>query len=226
MAVNHTNRLRGSLRLGCGLRLEPGATRKGIPSLRAAHHRGQFCVLALAALAALLSPAAVIPSWAQASPPEEYQIKAAFLFHFAQFVEWPAGAFKDGNSALTYCTVGGDPFRGALDDSLRAKVIGERGMRVEHLKQLDAVHDCQILFIGAAQSKNAASILASVKGDPVLTVGETPHFAEDGGMIGFCREGNKIRFEINAGAVSAAKLKMSARLLTLAKTVIGTAGGN
>jgi len=161
----------------------------------------------------------------QNNPTGEYEIKAAFLFHFAQFVEWPAGAFKDGNSALTYCTVGGDPFRGALDDGLRAKVIGERGIRVEHLKQLDAVHDCQIVFIGAAQSKNAASILASVKGDPVLTVGETPHFAEDGGMIGFCLEGNKIRFEINAGAVSAAKLKMSARLLTLAKTVIGTAGG-
>ncbi len=162
----------------------------------------------------------------QNNPTGEYEIKAAFLFHFAQFVEWPAGAFKDGNSALTYCTVGGDPFRGALDDGLRAKVIGERGIRVEHLKQLDAVHDCQIVFIGAAQSKNAASILASVKGDPVLTVGETPHFAEDGGMIGFCLEGNKIRFEINAGVVSAAKLKMSARLLTLAKTVIGTAGGN
>jgi hypothetical protein len=224
MAVNHTNRLRASLRQGCRLRLEPGTTRKRrTGSLQAAQRCVQFCALALAAL---LFPAAVIPSWAQASPSDEYQIKAAFLFHFAQFVEWPTGAFKGGNGALTYCTVGGDPFRGALDDSLRAKVIGERGIRVEHLKQLDAVHDCQILFIGAAQSKNAASILASVKGDPVLTVGETPHFAEDGGMIGFCLEGNKIRFEINAGAVSAAKLKMSARLLTLAKTVIGTAGGN
>jgi YfiR/HmsC-like len=74
--------------------------------------------------------------------------------------------------------------------------------------------------------RRRASILASVKGEPVLTVGETPHFAEDGGMIGFCLEGNKIRFEVNAGAASAAKLKMSARLLTLAKTVIGTAGGN
>jgi hypothetical protein len=162
----------------------------------------------------------------QDKPTDEYQIKAAFLFHFAQFVEWPEGAFKDANRPLTSCTVGGDPFGGVLDQSLRAKVIGEHGVRVEHLKQLDGVHDCQVLFIGAAQSKNAASILASVKGEPVLTVGETPHFAEDGGMIGFCLEGNKIRFEVNAGAVSAAKLKMSARLLTLAKTVIGTAGGN
>ena len=182
----------------------------------------------LVAVAALATVCLAIPGLAgeQAAANQEYQIKAAFLFHFAQFVEWPAGAFKDGNGALTYCTVGEDSFRGALDDSLRAKVIGEHGVRVQHLKQSDAVHDCQVLFIGAAQSKNAASILASVKGEPVLTVGETPHFAEDGGMIGFCLEGNKIRFEINAAAVSAAKLKMSARLLTLAKTVIGTAGGN
>jgi YfiR/HmsC-like len=222
MPVNHTNRSRGSLRLGCRLDLEPATTRKRrTRPLQAAQRRMQLCAMTLAVL---LYPAAVIPSRAQASPSDEYQIKAAFLFHFAQFVEWPEGAFKDGTSALTYCTVGVDPFRGALDESLRAKMIGEHGIRVEHLKQVDAVHDCQILFIGAAQSKNAASILASVKGDPVLTVGETPHFAEDGGMIGFCLEGNKIRFEINARAVSAAKLKMSARLLTLAKTVIGTAG--
>jgi YfiR/HmsC-like len=163
---------------------------------------------------------------AQANSSSEYVVKAAFLFHFAQFVEWPERAFKDANSTLTYCTVGGDPFSGALDDSLRAKVIGEHGIRVHHLKQLEGVHDCQILFIGAAESKNAARILASVKGDAVLTVGETPHFAEDGGMIGFCMEGKKIRFEINVEAVNAAKLKMSARLLTLAKTVIGTARGN
>ena len=162
----------------------------------------------------------------QNNPTGEYQVKAAFLFHFAQFVEWPEGAFKEANSVLTYCTVGGDPFNGALDDSLRAKVIGEHGVRVQHLKQLEGVHDCQILFIAAAESKNATRILASVKGDAVLTVGETPHFAEDGGMIGFCMEGKKIRFEINVEAVSAAKLKMSARLLTLAKTLIGTARGN
>jgi hypothetical protein len=224
MAVKHTNRLRASLRQGGGLHVESSRTRKrGTGSRQAAQRRVQFCALALAAL---LFPAAVIPSWAQASRSDEYQIKAAFLFHFAQFVEWPTGAFKDGNSALTYCTVGGDPFGGALDDSLRAKVIGERGVRVQHLKQLEGVHDCQIVFIAAAESKNATRILASVKGDAVLTVGETPHFAEDGGMIGFCIEGKKIRFEINVEAVSAAKLKMSARLLTLAKTLIGTARGN
>jgi len=156
----------------------------------------------------------------------EYQIKAAFLFHFGEFVEWPAETFKDVNSPITYCTIGEDPFRGALDESLRAKAIGGHRARIQHLKNLDGVANCQVLFIGAAESKRDNSIVAKGKGNGVLTVGESQGFAEDGGMIEFCREGNKIRFEINLGAVSAAKLKMSARLLALAKTVIGKAGGD
>jgi YfiR/HmsC-like len=169
-----------------------------------------------------------IPWWvgAQDATNSEYQIKAAFLFHFAQFVEWPAEAFLDANSPFTYCTVGDDPFRGALDQSLRAKVIGVRGVRVRHLKEVDAMQDCQVLFIGAAENRQTSSILANVKGNAVLTVGESQYFAEDGGMIEFFMEGNKIRFEINLAAVNTAKLKMSARLLTLAKTVIGNAGEN
>lgn len=195
----------------------------GIPATTCGYRRARlasavFCVLYVLAGASRVA--------SQDNTSGEYQVKAAFLFHFAEFVEWPAEAFKDGNSPLTYCTVGADPFRGALDDSLRGKTIGERIMRVQHLKQLDAIHGCQILFIGATEDKRASSILANVKGTAVLTVGESHNFAEDGGMIEFLLEGNKIRFEINLGAVNAAKLKMSARLLTLAKTVIGTAGEN
>ena len=164
---------------------------------------------------------------AQANPASEYAVKAAFLYHFAQFVEWPEGAFKDANSPLTYCTFGADPFRGSLDDSLRGKTIGERGIRVQHLRQAEGIQDCQVLFIGGAESKRAAAgILANVKGSAILTVGESQAFAEDGGMIEFCMEGNKIRFNINLATVSAAKLKMSARLLTLAKTVLGTQGAS
>jgi hypothetical protein len=159
------------------------------------------------------------------SSSSEYTVKAAFLFHFAEFVDWPAEAFKDANTPITYCITGEDPFHGALDDSLRAKVVGNRGMRVEHLKQGDSVQGCQVLFIGAAENKRTASILANVKRSAILTVGESQNFAENGGMIEFFLEGKKIRFDINLAAVNAAKLKMSARLLALAKTV-KTAGGD
>lgn len=185
--------------------------------------RGRSRILTLATVASLWMASTLL---AQGTSSGEYAVKAAFLFHFAQFVEWPAGAFKDVNSPMTYCTVGDDPFRGSLDESLRGKTIRERAIRVQHLRPSDGIQDCQILFISASENKRTAGILADAKGSAILTVGESQTFAEDGGMIEFCLEGNKIRFEINLSAVGTAKLKMSARLLALAKTVIGTPGGN
>ena len=155
------------------------------------------------------------------STAEEYSVKAAFLFHFAQFVEWPPEAFKDSNSPITYCTVGENPFQGALDASLNGKKIVERAVRVLHFKQAQELKECQVLFLGLAEKKSIAAELANLKGAPVLTVGESEHFAAEGGMIGFLLEDNKVRFEINVEAAEHAKLKISARLLALAKTVIG-----
>ena len=152
-------------------------------------------------------------------------MKAAFLFHFAQFVDWPADAFKEADSPLVYCTIGEDPFRGALDASLIGKMIGGRSFRVQHLKQPHEVQGCQVVFLGILEKKAMSATLATLKGNPVLTVGESEHFAQDGGMIGFCLEGNKVRFEINITAAEQANLKISARLLALAKTVIGAPKG-
>ena len=162
----------------------------------------------------------------ESSGSSEYDVKAAFLFHFAQFVEWPAGTFKDATSPLTYCTVGDDPFRGALDQGLSGKTIGTRPLRVQHFKLPHEMQSCQVLFVGAGENKLLADTIANVSGRPVLTVGETEHFAADGGVIGFVVEANKIRFEVNLEAAEKANLKISARLLALAKTVIGNPKGN
>jgi hypothetical protein len=175
----------------------------------------------MTALTALLFTAAARSVPAQGNASSEHQVKAAFLFHFAQFVEWPPAAFKSADSPLTYCTVGGDPFRGALDASLNEKTINGRPVRVLHFEHAQEVQGCQILFIGTTEKKYITATLASLKGAPVLIVGETEHFAQDGGMIGFFLEDNKVRFEINLDAAEHAKLKISARLLALAKTVIG-----
>ena len=155
----------------------------------------------------------------------EYQVKAAFLFHFAQFVEWPPDAFKNAAAPLTYCTVGEDPLNGALESVLSGKNIGTHPIRVEHVKQAQELQSCQILFIGIAEKKRLAATLESVKSSPVLTVGDSEHFIQQGGIIGFCQEENKIRFEINLGAAGSARLKISARLLSLAKTVLGHSEG-
>ena len=163
---------------------------------------------------------------AQSGPSTEYQVKAAFLYHFAQFVEWPPEAFKDADSPITYCTIGEDPFQGALDASLNGKALGPRRFRVQHLKPPAGLDGCHVLFIGNGEKGSIPGRLASVQEKPVLTVGESEHFADDGGVIGFCLEGNKVRFEINLSAAEHANLKVSARLLTLARKVIGGPKGN
>jgi len=174
---------------------------------------------------ALAPPMQALEASEQNDVAGEYQIKAAFLFHFAQFVDWPPQSFKEADSPIVYCTLGEDPFRGALEASLNGKMLGQRPLQVRHLRKASEATECQVLFV-ADERKNLAATLASVEGSPILTVGETEHFAAEGGMIGFCLEDNKIRFEINVAAAEHAKLRISARLLALAKTVIGRPKGN
>jgi hypothetical protein len=184
---------------------------------RAGPDRSRCTAMLLAILVCLANTRSVT---GQAGASNEYQVKAAFLFHFAQFVEWPPETFKDASTPLTYCTIGDDPFHGALDLSLSGKTIGARPTRVQHFKQPQEIHGCQILFIGAGEKKRLGAAMANVKNNPVLTVGETDHFIEEGGMIGFFVEEDKIRFEINLEAAELAKLKISSRLVALARRVI------
>lgn len=186
---------------------------------------GRVCTLPpwfiLATLLALIGSAGAGRALAQSADNAEYQMKAAFLFHFAQFVDWPPETFNAADSPLTYCTVGEDLFHGALDSALNGKKFGSRPFRVQHFKKVQEVQGCQVLFIGIAEKESTLAALANLQSTPVLTVGESERFAQDGGMIGFCVEENKVRFDINLAAAEHARLRISARLLALAKTVIG-----
>jgi uncharacterized protein DUF4154 len=177
--------------------------------------------LVAAVLTALLLAGNVRSITAQSISSNEYEVKAAFLFHFAQFIEWPEAAFRDANSPLVYCTIGADPFHGALEASLLGKKMDGHGFQVRHARQISEIQGCHVLFIGGGEKGQLASVLANVKGSPVLTVGESERFVDDGGMIGFCVEENKIRFKINLESAEKAQLRISAKLLALAKIVIG-----
>jgi hypothetical protein len=183
----------------------------------------------LAASALLLTMSAYAqPSAASASANValEYEVKAAFLFRFAQFVEWPADTFKGTGEPFTYCTIGDDPFHGALERTLSGKTIGQRPLRVEHLNGTGKIGGCQVLFVGGQEDKkHVDEMLANTATLPILTVGDAERFAENGGAIGFCTEDNKIRFEVNLDAAGKAGLKISAKLLALAKTVLGAPKG-
>jgi hypothetical protein len=156
---------------------------------------------------------------------KEYRIKAAFLFNFAHYVEWPPDAFKEANSPLTYCTIGEDPFEGVLDESLKEKSVGARPLRVQHLSGIENIQGCHIVFIGANEKKRLSAILEILKQAPVLVVGESNRFVEQGGTVGFLSTENTVRFEVNLDAAQRARLSISATLLSVAKTVIDKAGG-
>jgi hypothetical protein len=151
---------------------------------------------------------------------EEYRVKAAFIFHFAQLVDWPQDTLIETEKSFFICTLVEDPFRGALETSVAGKLIGNRVIRIRHLAQARDLQPCQILFIDKGQSKPIPALLADLHNAPVLTVGETAGFVGVGGMIGFLLQDNKVRFEINLAAAESARLKIGSRLLILAQTVV------
>src|SRR5271168_1364655 len=106
------------------------------------------------------------------STDEEYRVKAAFIFHFAQLVDWPPETSTDAANSLFLCTIGDDPFQGALENTVAGKAVGDRVLRIRHLKQADDLQACQVLFLGKAQSKRIPMVLASLHNAPILTVGE------------------------------------------------------
>jgi len=156
---------------------------------------------------------------------EEYRIKAAFIFHFAQLVDWPAEKQTSTNDSLVLCTLGEDPFQGMLEGTVEGKAIGSRVLRIRHLGEPQDMRACQIVFLGRAQSKRIPLLVANLHNAPVLTVGETADFLDEGGMIDFLLEDHKLRFEVNLAAAESADLKIGSRLLVLAERVVGESHG-
>ena len=151
---------------------------------------------------------------------EEYRVKAAFLFHFAQLVEWPPEALGNVDAPMTICTTRDDPFHGALEAATQGKTIGPRPLQIRHAASNSELKGCQIIFI-PGEDKQSQALLTSLKDEPVLTVGESDGFLDHGGMIDLAIEDNRVRFSINLQAAQRARLNFSSRLLILASRVIG-----
>jgi YfiR/HmsC-like len=180
--------------------------------------------MAIASVVLMVSPIEPAGSARAQSQAGEYHVKAAFLFHFVQLVEWPADSLGDETNPVTLCIPGEDPFDGDLEGTLAGKSVGTRPLRVRHLKAAEDFQGCQVIFVSRHDAARFGQVLAELKEGPILTVGESDGFVQQGGMIGFCLVENKVRFEINVQAAERAKLKISSRLLLLAKTVVGNHG--
>ena len=155
----------------------------------------------------------------QAQTVDEYQVKAAFLYNFAKFVEWPPGSFKSANDPIVVCVLGRSPFGELLDQSVKGKQIEGHKLVVREAPDVQECLACQLLFIAASERKRLPAILGFLKTGPVLTVGETANFAAAGGIINFKLDDGKVSLEINVHAAQRARLRISSKLLSLAKIV-------
>jgi hypothetical protein len=159
---------------------------------------------------------------AQAVRASEYQVKAVFLFNFAQFVDWPAEAFPASDTPLVICVLGNDPFGDALDQTVRDERLGSRPFQVRRYHSVDEIKTCHILFINRLDGDRPEVILAGLKDRPILTVSDADGFARRGGMIRFVTDRNRIRLQLNLAATEAAHLTISSKLLRVAEIVTRT----
>lgn len=155
-------------------------------------------------------------SQVEAQTSDEYQVKAAFLYNFLKFVDWPAQSFADGSSPFIIGVVGNDRFNNAIEQAIIGKTANGRGIVAKHFASLKAMTYCHVLFISSSQRGNIGQILATA-GPGVLTVSETERFTQNGGIINFTIVESKVRFEINQTAAGRAGLRISAKLLSLAR---------
>jgi len=156
---------------------------------------------------------------APAQVAKEYQIKAAYLYNFAKFVEWPARRFANDQSPLIIGFLGKDPVGAELETIARDHKINGRRIVIKQVETAAEAGGVHLLFFADGAGRRVAETLAALKGAAVLTVGESDAFIATGGMINFVHEADKVRFEINAEAAGSAGLKISAQLLKLARPV-------
>jgi hypothetical protein len=160
-----------------------------------------------------------VPAFAQAPKAPEYSLKAAYLLNFTQFVEWPSNVFASVDAPIVIGVLGEDPFGSALDQAVREKKVHGRSLEIRRSKQISDLRGCHVLFVCASEVKRLSEILAAARRSGILTVSDIDRFVEQGGVISFVTENNKVRFEINMNAAAAAELRISAQLLRLAKKV-------
>lgn len=147
----------------------------------------------------------------------EYDVKAAFLFQFTRFVEWPADAFSTPDAPFLICVLGRNPFGSALKDLSQGESASNHALVVRDHDRLDGLEECQIVFVGGTDDATVAQALAQLEGKRTLTVGDSADFARRGGVIGFVMVDGKLRLQVNRRSAEASQLRISAKLLRLAE---------
>lgn len=163
-------------------------------------------------------------SFAQNKPIPEYQVKAAFLFNFTRFVDWPSDSFNSANAPFVIGIVGKDNFGGFIEELVKGENIKGHPIKIQRYKSAKEILHCHILFVPAKESAQMKETLTSVKDKSILTVSDAKDFVQRGGIVRFYKENNKIKLEINLTSANAKQLNISSKLLSVAR--IFDPGGN
>jgi hypothetical protein len=158
------------------------------------------------------------PSHAQHTGPTEYEVKAAYLYNFGKFVDWPANV-TTARDSFTICVLGDDPFGATFDTTIAGESINGKKVVVNRIARPKDAVSCRILFVSSSEGSRLPEILATLEKTSVLTVSDMPQFTRRGGMIQFLVEANRVRFEVNLTAAEHAGLTLSSQLLKVAISV-------
>jgi hypothetical protein len=154
---------------------------------------------------------------AKAQVSREYQLKAVFLYNFAQFTDWPTNTLADDKSPIVIGIIGPDPFGSALEETIRNETVGGHPLSIQHYSSPADIKTCHILFITQPEIRHVDEILKAIDGKPVLTVSDADNPAAARVMIRFAVENNKVHFRINTDAARAANVSLSSKLLRVAE---------
>lgn len=172
----------------------------------------------LAALALFAAGAPVATGAAAQDRALEYQVKAAFLYQFGSFVEWPAGAFPDARAPVQLCVVGRDPFGQTLDRLAQGQTVNRRPLVIRRLDAVSPASGCHIAYLGGSAAQSAAAGARALSGTPVLTVAEGSEDAR--AAIEFVLRANRVRFRADQRVATNCRLSISSKLLSLAVEVV------
>ena len=181
--------------------------------------RCSLCVCRCLLLALGIAVSDGVAARAESSAPTMPQVQAAFLFNFAKFVTWPNEAFQHSGDALIIGVIGEDPFGSILEETIRDKTVMGKKLAVKRFASIQDAAHCHILFLGTSEESRLSQMMTALEKTNILTVSDMEQFAEHGGMVAFTVEDQKVRFNVNVGAVERAGLKMGSQLLKLARIV-------
>ncbi len=149
----------------------------------------------------------------------EYQIKAAFVFNFTQFVEWPATSFFNAQSPAVIGILGPDPFGNYLQDLITGEKMKQHPLVIKHFSNVEEVHNCHILYINSSDKKVIENIIEKLKGKNILTISDANRFSKLGGMVRLYTKNDKVNIEINLEAAKEEDLVVSSKLLKFSQIV-------